>query len=285
MIQEDEHIIEAIGKARVTVRNGEVVDVTSPLIEKCPLARRFSVPVEIATPEAIKANIQERIHNFGMCTKNRQVILNRDFVLFGASELISCAISRDLIDCAVIVCDGAGTLMSSSAEMVQGIGGRMSGLVKTSPIPEVIERIENHGGRVVYPGTADIDQVGGTAEAYAAGFMRVAVTVADCQDAETIRRQFPETLIIGVHLTGVTKEEAGRLVDVCDIVSSCASVHIREQAGRRALLQGGVSIPVFALTDQGRNIILEKIRITEQTVLIRGMQLPYSGEHIPHPLI
>ena len=41
---EDEHIIEAIGKCRIVVRNGQVVEVGPSLISKCPLAERFAKP-------------------------------------------------------------------------------------------------------------------------------------------------------------------------------------------------------------------------------------------------
>jgi putative methanogenesis marker protein 8 len=280
----DEHIIEAIGKARIVIRDGSVIAVSDPHIEECPLARRFANPVYRATPEAIKANIEERIRKFGMCRPEREVLGIHDFVMFGASELLSCGLAEGYLDCAVIVCDGAGTVIAENPALVQGIGGRMSGLMKTSPIPPVIARIERNGGIVPFPDRADIDQRGGVARAYELGYSRVAVTVADVRDADMIREDYPGSLIVGVHLSGVSAEEAERLVAACDIVSSCASRHIREIAGRQALLQGGVSIPVFALTQQGKDLILEKIRTTRQQVVIRGMSLPYSGENLPSPL-
>ncbi|NVO67856.1 methanogenesis marker 8 protein [Methanofollis tationis] len=281
----DEHIIEAIGKTRVVVRDGQVVEVGDPLIRACPLAERFGRPVREMTKEAIRENIEERIRSFGMCTPDRQVLAGPDFVLFGASELLSCAIRRGLLDCAVIACDGAGTLVAQNPALVQGIGGRMSGLVKTSPIPWVIRRIEANGGLVLDPATAAIDQVGGVAFARTLGCARAAVTVASPGDAERIRRLFPETLIVGVHTTGLTAEEAERLVAVADIVTVCASRHLREAAGTVALLQGGAAIPVFALTQQGKEIILEKIRETDAPVFIKAERLPVAGKREPEPLI
>ena len=76
----------------------------------------------------------------------------------------------------------------------------MSGLIKTSPIPAVINRIECNGGIVPFPHTARIYQTGGVAHAYEKGYSRVAVTVAGLREAEEIRSCFPKTLIIGVHL-------------------------------------------------------------------------------------
>ncbi|MDT8357972.1 MAG: DUF2099 family protein [Methanomicrobiaceae archaeon] len=285
MGQKDEHIIEAIGKARVVVRDGKVVEVGPPLIEACPLAARFSSPVTHATPDAIGKNIQDRIDKFGMCSPNRALTVDHDFVLFGASELMASGISSGLLDCAVIACDGAGTVIAFSPAMVQGIGGRMSGLVRTSPIDAVIRRIGERGGIVVYPESAAIDQKEGTFAAYARGCTGVAVTVTGAEDAAAIRARFPGTMIIGVHLTGVSAEEAEKLAEHCDILSSCASRQIREVAGPRALLQGGVSIPVFAMTPAGKELIIEKIRRSSQPVVVKGSALPYAGDKVPRPLI
>ncbi|TAJ44702.1 methanogenesis marker 8 protein [Methanofollis fontis] len=281
----DEHIIEAIGRARVVVRDGQVVEVGEPLIRSCPLAERFGRPVREMTKEAIRENIEERIRSFGMCTPDRKVLADPDFVLFGASELISCAIRNGLLDSAVIACDGAGTLVAQNPRLVQGVGGRMSGLVKTSPIPPVIERIEANGGRVLDPATAPIDQVKGVGLARDMGCRRVAVTVAGAAEAEEIRRLYPESIIVAVHTTGLSAKESERLVAVADIVTVCASLHLREAAGRVALLQGGAAIPVFALTQQGKDVILEKIRETDTPVYIKGERLPVSGGRQPEPLL
>ncbi|HVP25218.1 MAG TPA: DUF2099 family protein, partial [Methanomicrobiales archaeon] len=142
----DEHIVEAIGRTRVVIRDGVVVEVGTPCITDCPLARRFAVPVTDFSPEAIRANIENRISSFGMCTARREVTDNRIFVGFGASELLSSALRAGLIDAAVLACDGAGTVIATTAPLIQGIGGRMSGLVSTSPIHEVIQRIKSAGG-------------------------------------------------------------------------------------------------------------------------------------------
>jgi putative methanogenesis marker protein 8 len=280
----DEHVIEAIGRCRVVIRNGRVVDVGAPVIERCPLARRFAIPVLEITPDAVKANIQNRIDAYGMCTPNREILSDRDFVIFGASEMISAGIRSGLLDAAVIACEGAGTVIAPVPALVQGIGGRMSGLVKTSPIPELIRRIEAEGGIVLDAENASIDQLAGVSCAQERGFHRIAVTVADPAEGEEIRKRFPDALIFGVHTTGLAPDQARRLVEVCDIVTACASRWVREYGGKSALLQAGTAVPVFALTQRGKDLILEKIRYAKEMILLKSERLPFSGENVPTPL-
>ena len=280
-----EHIIEAIGKCRVIVRDGKVIEVGKPIIADCPLAKRFAFPVPEITPEAVKANIEHRIRAFGMCTPAREVLDTRPFVGFGASELISFGITAGLLDAAVVACDGAGTVVATTPEMVQGIGGRMSGLVSTSPHLSVIERIEQNGGYVLDRNNARIDQQSGVALAHLKGFRRIAVTVAAPAEAEAIRAAYPDTLIVAVHVSGLSRVESARLIGASDLVTACASKPIREIAGPLALVQAGISIPVFAMTGKGKEIIIEKIRTSDDPVLIKPTKLPVVGDREPSPLV
>ncbi|MDD1705786.1 MAG: DUF2099 family protein [Methanoregulaceae archaeon] len=281
----DEHVIEAIGRCRIVIRKGSVVEVGPPLIRECPLARRFARPVDPITSEAVKENISHRIRAFGMCTPDRKVLMSGEFVGFGASELISFGLSSGVLDAAVIACDGAGTVIATTPDLVQGIGGRMSGLVKTSPIPAVIAAIEQHGGIVPFRDTAGMDQPGGVRMAVASGYSKVAVTIAAPPDAIAIRNQFPDAFIIAVHTTGITNEEALVLAEHADIVTACASLAVREVAGKKALLQAGSSIPVFAMTQQAKDLILGKVRITPGQFVVTGAKLPYGEDSGPKPLV
>jgi putative methanogenesis marker protein 8 len=281
----DEHVIEAIGKCRIVIKNGSVAEVGSPLISECPLARRFAKPVNPITPEAVKENISHRIRAFGMCTPRRQVLMSGDFVGFGASELMSYGLSAGVFDAAVIACDGAGTVIATSPELVQGIGGRMSGLVHTSPLPGVIAAIEQNGGIVPFRELAGIDQSGGVRVAFASGYSKVAVTIAAPSDAPVIRTLFPDAFIIAVHTTGITHDEARVLADHADIVTSCASRSVREVAGKKALLQAGSSIPVFAMTQKAKDLILKKVGVTGGQFLITGAELPFGADSGPKPLV
>jgi putative methanogenesis marker protein 8 len=283
--KKDEHIIEAIGRCRIVVRNGRVVEVGEAIIRDCPLAKRFAYPIPDIREESVRANIEHRIKAFGMCTPNREVLDSREFVGFGASELLSFGLQSGILDAVVLACDGAGTVIATRPGMVQGIGGRMSGLVSTCPYPEVIERIEENGGAVLDPKHAAIDQLAGVALAVEKGYRGIAVTVARPEHAEAIRRIYPGTLIFGVHVTGLSRDEADLLATSCDLVTSCASGAIREIAGARALLQAGIAIPIFAMTTKGKELVIEKIRQGSEPVLIKPTKLPSLGSQQPDPLV
>lgn len=281
----DEHVIEAIGRCRVVIRNGQVVEVGEPLIRDCPLAKRFACPIPDIGKDSVKANIEHRIKAFGMCTPGREVMDTREFVGFGASELLSFGLHKGLLDAVVLACDGAGTVVVTKPAMAQGIGGRMSGLVSTTPYPGVMDRIERNGGFVLDRDHASIDQLAGVALALIRGFRKIAVTVARPQTAEVIRRIHPNTLIFGVHVTGLSKADAEMLVENSDLVTSCASGTIREAVKKNALVQAGTAIPIFAMTMAGKNLIMEKIRLSTESVLVKSTKLPALADQQPDPLV
>ena len=282
---QDEHIIEAIGRCRIVIRNGKVTEVGEPAINDCPLAKRFAHPVPSIDRGSVKANIEHRIASFGMCTPDRVVFETKEFVGFGASELLSFGLEAGLIDAVVLACDGAGTVVVSSPSLVQGIGGRMSGLVKTVPYPGVIGRIGEAGGIVVDPVHARIDQVAGVMAAMREGYCRIAVTVTLPHDAKAIRDICPEALIFAVHSTGLDAGGAAVIVSSSDLVTACASRAIWEVGGKAALLQAGVAIPVFAITEKGKTLVIEKIRHGNEQVLVKTTRLPAAGDRCPDPLI
>lgn len=285
MPNQDEHVLEAIGRSRVVVKEGMVIEVGPPMIRECPLAKKFSTPVDIITPEKVRRNIESRISSYGMCTENRLLESSQDFVTFGASEMISQGLRAKILGAAVIACDGAGTVITSNPDLVQGIGGRMSGLVSTSPIPKLIERIKSLGGAVLDGETARIDQVEGTDFAYQRGYSNVAVTITDPADGERIRAKHPDALIFGVHLTGIGKDDAYKMAEVADLASGCASKWIREVAAARALIQAGAAVPVFAFTDRGKSLVLEKVKVSRQQFLIKVEKIPYAADKCPEPLV
>ncbi len=282
---EDIHIIECIGKAIVTIKNGKVVSTESPMINSCPLAKRFALPVDKITEEKISINIENRIKTFGMFTAQREIYSDVPFVGFGASELISTAITGGIIDAAIIACDGAGTVVTANPSMVQGIGGRMSGLVKTSPIPEVIKRIQDGGGIVPDPSTAIMDPIAGITAAKKAGYKKLAITVVTAHDARAVRDTDPDALIIVVHTTGLSCEQATAFCSLADIMTSCASKQVREICGGKALIQAGKTVPVFGMTKRGKEVILERLKVLKQQIFVTTSTLPHTGDTVPDPLI
>ncbi len=283
----DLHIIEAAGKCRIVIRDGRVCEVGEPMISRCPLARRFTRPVDPITPDAVWENIQGRIDAFGMCKPDRKLSATGEYVGFGASEILSAAVRDGLLDAAIIACDGAGTVVLTDPALIQGIGGRMSGLVMTSPIPLVIARIKEAGGIVIDPSSATIDPVSGVIAARKAGLSAIGVTVVSAAGARAVRAAEPYALIIAVHTTGITRDEAMQLFATADIVTACASRAVRDVAAEYALLQAGISVPVFAATDAGKRLILQKVAQSRGPFLVRETPLPATGAGagIPDPLV
>jgi len=78
--------------------------------------------------------MEARIRSFGMCTPERQVLSETDFVLFGASELVMEGLRSDLLDGAVLACDGAGTVVVADPPWSRGSGADVR-LVRTTPYP------------------------------------------------------------------------------------------------------------------------------------------------------
>jgi hypothetical protein len=68
---EDIHIMEALGRAKVVVKNGKVVEVGEPLIKYCPLFAKHRNIKEL-NKETIRKNIEFRIKDFGLFTINRR---------------------------------------------------------------------------------------------------------------------------------------------------------------------------------------------------------------------
>ncbi len=271
----DRHVFEALGKTRVVIENGRVTEVGEPQLTYCPLFYKVKGIKEL-TPEVVRKNIEFRIKDFGMCTPNRQMRM-KDFLSFGVSELLGMSVAEGMLDCAVLVCDGAGTAVVSEPELIQGIGGRISGIVETSPIKEIIDTIGND--RVLDPSTAAIDQVKGVDLAFRLGFERVGVTISPASDAYEIRKRFGQKVaIFAVHNSGRSLEDAHTMFDVCDIITACGSKNIRAVAKDRMLFQTGNKVPIFASSLWGEALLKHRLEVTK-------IENVTSPEDPPRPLI
>jgi len=279
------HIMELFGKTRVVVREGKVVEVGEPVADWCPVFSKVAAVSKLTAEEA-KKNMEYRIREIGMFTPQRRFD-HGVFVNFGASEIMMTALRRGLIDTTVTVCDGAGTVISSDPALVQGIGALMSGLVETEPIPEIIAGIEARGGILLDKESARIDQAGGLEKACELGYKNIAVSVVNSRDAKRLRSIEKGTginlILIGAHLTGIPCSEAKELIGAMDIVTGCASRTVRDTV--KPLLQVGTSVPMFAITQRGKELLCERAKEVESPVLVNTMKLPVLPEHKqPRPL-
>ena len=269
------HVMECLGKSRVVIEDGKVVDVSEPMVKVCPLFKKHR-GIDELNKDTIRENIEYRINKFGMCTEDRETRMH-DFLSFGISEVMSLALKKNLIDAAVMAADGCGTVVLDDPELVQGLGGRISGIVETEPIQKVVDDVG--ADRLLDPKTARIDQFEGVGKAFAMRYNTVAVTVASAKDAQEIRDCFGRNvIIIAVHTTGVTEKEAEMLYDFCDIITSCASKPIREIGKTRAALQAGTKIPIYAATERGAELMQAKLDEL-------GMKPATTLDESPEPLV
>ncbi|AKB71154.1 putative methanogenesis marker protein 8 [Methanosarcina mazei C16] len=273
------HIMELLGKTRVVVKDGKVIEVGEPEVKWCPLFAKIR-GIQKITPDEVRKNMEFRISDFGMFTDKRRLELE-DFVGFGASEVMMTGLSRGLLDTTVTACEGAGTVISNNPTLVQSMGGRMSGLVETEPIEGIINGITERGGIVLDPSTAKMDPAAGVKKAAELGYKKIAVTVAFAETAKEVRKLESELgldlIVIGVHVTGLDREEAQALVENSDIVTSCASKSIRDLV--KPLAQVGTAVPLFALTQKGKELVIERAKDIKSPILINTMALPVLPEH------
>jgi len=276
-----EHEIYCCG-ARVRISEKGVEVLSKPLIEYCPLHEAFYGTKQIDV-DAVRKSVEMKIAGFGFCCGNR-AFDDEPIVAYGASEMMRVWLEKSLIDCAVIVCEGAGTVITSNGRLVQAIGARLTGIVRTSPIPEIIQKIRSENGIVLDEETAIIDQVGGVKRALDLGFRRVAVSVAGFQSKaiSDIRRFEAEmkadVLIFSVCNTCVGRADV-RHIAKADVICASASKIIREEIGKKALLQLGVTIPVYAVTERGKRLVLAYLaEFKDRLVIFRTGKLPYEVE-------
>ncbi len=275
----DEHVIEALGKARVVVRDGKVVEVGEPKINYCPLFDKHRGIKEF-TPDAIKENIEFRIRDFGMCTPERKLRM-KDFLSFGVSETLGTLLDEGIIDCAVIVSEGCGTTVVEDPELAQGMAGRISAFLSTSPIEKIIVTVGR--GNILDPETAEINQIKGVLKAVEMGHKNIAVSVISAEDAKKLKEIEKEhdginIYIFAAHVTEMSKEEAEELFDYADVITSCASKCIREVGDARRIFTAGASIPIYGATKAGEKFL--KIRIEK----IGGLKDKPDAK-LPDPLI
>lgn len=251
----DLHITRVLG-CLVVVSDGKVIEIeTSQALRCCPLQSFLS-------KSDVEDYIYEKIEQFGHFTSRREIIRSDIAIPFGTSEMLMYALRKKVIDCAVVVCDGAGTVITSDANVVQGIGARMNGLFYTTPIKKVQRKLLNLGC-VIFDDVL-IDQTRGVRKAIELGYRRIAVTVNTASDdsfAELRKldgkydQSAVELTIIALCATSASRERAHEATTLADIAWSCASRYMREMS-KHAFLQITAGIPIFVFTSRGLNMVI-----------------------------
>jgi len=261
IVYNDLHILRVYSSI-VVVSGGKVIEVLDPILKYCPLAnmlyknlRTLNKADTLYFKNAVRKTVEEKISKFGFFTENRKIYQKDISIPYGASEILMYALRKGKIEAAVTACDGAGTVVSSSPEIVQGIGARMNGLFFTTPFHSVVERLERNRCAVV-PG-GQIDQIEGVKIAIRLGYRNIAVTVNGYSGEKLIemreleRKHNISITIIAVCNTGIGRKGILEIKKHADLVWSCGSGEIRNIIGREAILQMSSIIPVFVLTRKG----------------------------------
>ncbi|MGB9756305.1 MAG: methanogenesis marker 8 protein [Candidatus Bathyarchaeales archaeon] len=269
--------------ARVRISEKDIKVLSEPLITYCPLHETLYGTKKIDV-DAVRKTVEMKVAGFGFCCANR-LFDAESVVAYGASEMMRVWLEKKLIDCAVVVCEGAGTVITANGRLVQAIGARLTGIIKTTPIKEIIAYIEENGGTILDKATAQIDQVKGVKRAFKLGFKRIAVSVAGFQAKAISKiRSFEaktkaDILIFSVCNTCV-KEEDAKHIAKADVACASASKILRNEIGSKALLQLGVTIPVYAITEKGKNLVLAYLAdFKDKLVVFRTKTLPYQTEN------
>lgn len=259
-LPEDLHVSRMFSSL-VAISNGEVIGMSEPYMEYCPLAASLygkkALPGLEGVTEGVCHSVHEKVEQFGYYTSCRELCTHRLAIPFGASEMMMRAAQRGVLDAAVVACEGAGTVIADTPDLIQGIGARMNGLFYTSPLSGTIARIEESGGHVPFPDSATIDQIGGLELALRRGYRSVAVTINAFQDERLLDIREAEgrydglVFVLGVCTTGITKERAREFAENADLVWSCASDEVRQICGEKARIQVTTKIPVYVMTDRG----------------------------------
>ena len=279
----DRHVIEALGKAEVVIENGKITYIGEPVVDYCSIFDNGQHNGDL-TKEFIKSNINKRIDEFGMCTPQRSIDVE-DTMSFGTSETLKTNMINGNVDCVVGACDGVGTLLIDDAELVQGVGGRVSALISTTPIDEVMDKVGREN--VLNPETAELNPLKGLEMAIERGYKNIAITIIPTEMVKDLR-QYPKPEDVNIyifvaHTTNVSKKEAEMLFDYADVISGCSSINIRETAEERKPYYAGKKVPLYAVTENGKRLLNERLEYIGYELCEK--KYPQDFTQSPKPLI
>ena len=279
----DRHVIEALGKAEVVIENGKITYIGEPVVDYCSIFDNGQHNGDL-TKEFIKSNINKRIDEFGMCTPQRSIDVE-DTMSFGTSETLKTNMINGNVDCVVGACEGVGTLLIDDAELVQRVGGRVSALISTTPIDEVMDKVGREN--VLNPETAELNPLKGLEMAIERGYKNIAITIIPTEMVKDLRQHpKPEDVNIYIfvaHTTNVSKKEAEMLFDYADVISGCSSINIRETAEERKPYYAGKKVPLYAVTENGKRLLNERLEYIGYELCEK--KYPQDFTQSPKPLI
>ncbi|MBL7060959.1 MAG: DUF2099 family protein [Actinobacteria bacterium] len=263
--------------AFVAISNGKIIKVEKPLVHYCPLFKSLFSYKSI-NKKSIIDKFEKQKDERGMFTCHRKISDEKIIVPFGASEMMMYALKRGNIEAAVIVCEGVGTVITSEPGVVQGIGAYMNGIFYTSPIREVISKIEENNSYVLSSIDAEIDQLKGVGKALNYGYRNIAVTVRGDEDdiifkIMNLEQEYNANIVILVVCnTGIDEEQAMNIKIGGDLIWACASKHVRDIIGPESILQVGMKIPVFVVTKKGVNFITSYSKDSNLGKFLSGLE-------------
>lgn len=163
----------------------------------------------------------------------------------------------------------------------------MSGLISTTPIPEVIDKLENAGSVILNPKTAELNQLEGLKIALDMGFKNIAITILPSPMIEDIRN-YPvdddvNVYIFVAHTTGCSGDEAEMLFENSDIVTACASRAISDYADFHKPYYYGLKVPIFCASEDGRRLL--DVRLKHIGKPLATNEYPRNKDDMPHKLI
>lgn len=271
--------------ARVEIEDSKVSVIDDPRTRHCPLSSSLYGFEEIDR-STVKKIIEIKMDKRGFATSKR-VFTAEVLVPFGASEVIMSCLEEGLFDCAVTVCEGAGTVLASNPKLVQMIGAFLTGIIETTPVPEIIDKLKEHGAIILDEEKATIDQVEGVNLAAQRGYKKIAVTIAGFRSWEIAAVRGLELgadvdiTVLTVCTTRCEEQDVENLL-LSDLVWGCNSKIIRENVASNAIFQLGVSIPVFALTMKGKRALLSHLMKLRDPLVAFRAKMPYLvSEKLP----
>ena len=162
--------------------------------------------------------------------------------------------------------DGCGTVILTEPEKVEGVAGRISGVIKTNPINSVITFVGK--SNVLNPENAEINQIEGLKMAISKGYRNIAVTVSNAKELPEIRKiekdNSSEVLVFGVHTTGSSREDAIIFMEQGDIITACMSKEIKEVGDKMGIYKTKTKISIYAPSEKGKDAIELRLKEIEK---------------------